>query len=171
MPADPVIAVERPDQPEVVALLDRLDAYLASLYAPQDNHILSVDELLAPAVRFVVARVDGAVAGCAAARRMPGEPATDGAAYGEVKRMMVDPAHRGQRIGARLLAAIEAGLRDDGIAQALLETGRDQHAALRLYERAGYTRRGAFAGYPDNGLSVFLHKRLHGGAHDGAVAR
>lgn len=171
MPADLVIAAERPDQAEVVALLARLDAYLASLYAPDDNHVLSVDELLAPAVRFVVARVDGAVVGCGAARRMPGEPATAGAAYGEVKRMMVDPAHRGRRIGARLLATIEAGLRDDGIALALLETGRDQHAALRLYERAGYTRRRAFGGYPDNGLSVFMHKRLHGGAHDGEAAR
>lgn len=163
MPADFVIAAERPDGPDVVALLARLDAYLASLYAPEDNHILSVDELLAPAVRFFVARIDGAAVGCGAARRMPGELATDGVAYGEVKRMMVDPAHRGRRIGAHLLAAIEAGLRDDGIALALLETGRDQHEALRLYERAGYTRRGAFGGYPDNGLSVFLHKRLYDG--------
>jgi hypothetical protein len=52
----------------------------------------------------------------------------------------------------RLLAA--------GLSLATLETGRDQHEAIRLYERCGYTRRGPFAGYPDNGLSVFYEKRL-----------
>ena len=31
---------------------------------------------------------------------------------------------------------------------------------LALYERAGYRRRAAFAGYPDNGLSLFYEKHL-----------
>jgi putative acetyltransferase len=48
----------------------------------------------------------------------------------------------------------------DGIPQALLETGRDQAEALRLYRRAGYAVRGPFGGYPDNGLSVFMDKAL-----------
>ena len=43
---------------------------------------------------------------------------------------------------------------------ALLETGRDQTEAVRLYERCGYARRAAFGGYPDNGLSAFYGKRL-----------
>ena len=34
------IRPERPDQPDVVALLGALDAYLASLYPPEANHIL-----------------------------------------------------------------------------------------------------------------------------------
>jgi putative acetyltransferase len=42
----------------------------------------------------------------------------------------------------------------------LLETGRDQIEAVRLYERAGYALRGAFGGYPDNGLSLFYEKPL-----------
>jgi putative acetyltransferase len=160
MPDDLVIAAERPDQPAVAALLDRLDAYLASLYAPEDNHILDLPALMASDVTFLVARRGGAVVGCGAVRRMRGEAATGGVPYGEVKRMMVDPAQRGQRIGARLLAALEDALAADGIALALLETGRDQHDALRLYERAGYVRCGPFAGYPDNGLSVFMRKAL-----------
>ena len=48
----------------------------------------------------------------------------------------------------------------DGQALALLETGSDQTEAVRLYERAGYTQRGPFGGYPDNGLSLFYGKRL-----------
>lgn len=74
--------------------------------------------------------------------------------------MMVDPAVRGQRIGERILVELEAALRRDDIDRALLETGALQTAAVRLYERSGYRRRGAFGTYPDNGLSLFLEKRL-----------
>ena len=74
--------------------------------------------------------------------------------------MMVDPRLRGQRIGARLLLSLESMLRGDGIGLALLETGAQQAEAVRLYERSGYRPRGAFGGYPDNGLSVFYEKPL-----------
>ena len=160
MNAELVIRSERPDQPEVLAMLAALDAYLASLYAPEDNHILGVQQLLAEDVLFLVARRDGAAVGCGAVRRMPAEPGTGGQPYGEIKRMFVAPAQRGQRIAEALLAQLEAGLRSHGIPQALLETGRDQAEALRLYRRAGYTVRGSFGGYPDNGLSVFMAKAL-----------
>jgi putative acetyltransferase len=159
--SDPIsIAAERPDQPEVVALLAALDRYLGSLYAPEDNHILSVEELRAPDIGFFVARDQGQAVGTAAFRRMAGEAATGGRAYGEIKRMYVDPSRRGQRLGARLLAALEAALRAESFALALLETGRDQAEALKLYTAAGYRERGPFAGYPDNGLSLFLEKPL-----------
>lgn len=160
MNAELVIRPERPDQPEVLALLAALDAYLASLYAPEDNHILGVQQLLAHDVRFLVARRGGAAVGCGAVRRMPAEPDSGGQPYGEIKRMFVSPAQRGQRIAEALLAHLETGLRSDGIPQALLETGRDQAEALRLYRRAGYAVRGPFGGYPDNGLSVFMAKAL-----------
>jgi putative acetyltransferase len=163
MPDSILIRRERPDQPEVRAALAALDDYLAALYPPEANHILALEQLLAPEVSFFVAR-DAAAAhrlvGTAAVRSMPGEPATGQFAYGEVKRMYVDPARRGQRLGARLLAAVEDEARAAGLALALLETGRDQFEAVRLYERRGYARRGPFGGYPDNGLSLFLEKRL-----------
>lgn len=155
-----VIRRESPDQPEVVALLGALDRYLASLYPPAANHILDVQALLSPDVSFFVAREGRHLVGTGAVRCMAGEPATGGMAYGEVKRMMVDPARRGRGIGVRLLQALEASLRGEGIMLALLETGRDQSEALRLYERCGYSRREAFGGYPDNGLSAFYGKRL-----------
>jgi putative acetyltransferase len=159
MNADPLIRCERADQPDVMALLDALDAYLASLYAPEANHILDVQALLAPEVCFLVARRAGRAVACGAVRAMPAEPASGGQPYGEIKRMYVDPALRGQRLGARLLEALEAELRSKGIRQALLETGGDQHEALRLYQRCGYRACPAFGGYPDNGLSVFYRKQ------------
>ena len=154
------IRPERADHPGVGPLLAALDAYLASLYAPEDNHILDLQALLQPDVDFLVAKRAGRLVGCGATRRMPGEPDTAGQPYGEVKRMYLDPACRGQRLGVGLLDALEARLLADGLSLALLETGRDQLEAVRLYERCGYVKRGPFGGYPDNGLSVFYEKRL-----------
>jgi len=155
-----VIRPERPDHPQVRKLLEQLDAYLASLYQPEDNHILDEHALLAPDVTLLVAADDESIVGCGAVRRMPAEIHTQQRPYGELKRMMVDPRSRGQRIGARLLQALEALLRADRIGLALLETGAQQTEAVRLYERNGYRRRATFGGYPDNGLSVFYEKSL-----------
>jgi len=158
--AEVSIQPERADHPQVVALLGALDRYLGELYAPEANHILSVEELLAPDISFFVARLGEHIVGTGAVRRMPGEADTNGRPYGEIKRMYVDPTLRGQRIGARLIDTLEGALRRDGVTLALLETGADQHEAVRLYERCGYQRRGAFGGYPDNGLSLFYEKVL-----------
>lgn len=158
MAAAVTIGRERPDQPEVVAALAALDAYLASLYPPDANHILSVAELLAPEVGFFVARDGGVVVGTGAVRCCVADGG--GEPYGEVKRMYVAPQARGRRIGRRLLEVLEGHLLGEGLALARLETGADQTEAVRLYERSGYRRRGAFGGYPDNGLSLFYEKRL-----------
>jgi len=155
-----IIRPERADHPQVVALLDTLDAYLASLYEPEANYILDVQALLAPEVHFVAAWQGERAVGCGAVRRMRSEAETGGAPYGEVKRMFVHPEMRGQRIAERVIDALEEALRAQGVPQALLETGAEQHAAVRFYERVGYRKRGPFGGYPDNGLSLFYEKRL-----------
>lgn len=151
---------ERADHPQVVTLLGALDAYLESLYEPEANHILSLAELLAPEVSFFAAWQGNRIVGTGAVRRMAGEPQTAGESYGEIKRMYVDPLLRGQRVAARMVGTLEDALRSQCVSLALLETGRDQREAIRLYERCGYSRRGPFAGYADNGLSLFFVKRL-----------
>ena len=160
MSADVRIEATRADHPQVIALLGALDRYLGELYEPEANHILSIEELLAPEVTFVAAWQGERVVATGAARCLPGEKETRQRAYGEIKRMYVDPALRGQHLGSRLVAALEAAIRERGIALALLETGRDQLEAVRLYERSGYRYRSPFGGYPDNGLSVFMEKTL-----------
>jgi putative acetyltransferase len=158
MPSDLTIHRERPDQPEAMALLAALDAYLMALYEPEANHLLDVNALLAPEVSFFVARVDGQAIGTGAVRRMGGEAATGDGPFGEIKRMYLDPAFRGQGYAALIIAALEAEVRANGLPLAMLETGRDQHEAIKLYERCGYARCAPFAGYPDNGLSLFMSK-------------
>lgn len=149
-----------PEHPQVQALIAELDAYLGMLYPPEDVYIVDLAGLADPSVTFLGAWSGDALVGCGAVRLMPAEPATDGRPYGEVKRMFVSPARRGERIGERLLDALEGELRRRGIDRALLETGPPQVEALRLYARCGYVRRAAYGDYPDKpSASVFMEKR------------
>ena len=149
-----------PDHPQVQALIAELDAYLMSLYPPEDVYIVDLGGLMDPSVTFLGAWHGDTLVGCGAVRLMPAEAGTDGLPYGEIKRMFVSPARRGQRIGEQLLDALERGLQERGIDRALLETGPPQVEALKLYERCGYARRGTYGGYPDNAdASVFMEKR------------
>ena len=148
-----------PDHPQVQALIVELDAYLSSVYPPEENYLLDLAGLLRPEVTFLGAWQGDTLVGCGAVRTMPGELATEGRPYGEVKRMFVSTAHRGARIGARILAALESVLHAQGIDRALMETGEELAQATRMYRAAGYVERGEFGEYPDNGSSLFLEKR------------
>ena len=148
-----------PDHPQVQALIAELDAYLASVYPPEENYLLDLSGLQQPSVTFLGAWMGDTLVGCGAVRTMPAEPATDGRPYREIKRMFVSPAQRGARIGARLLEQLEATLKAQGIDRALMETGEELAQATRMYRAAGYVDRKEFGEYPDNGSSLFLEKR------------
>ena len=150
---DVAIAAESPRQDAVVALVAALDRYLLDLYPADTCHLLDIGELEGPDVRFFVARKDCIPVGCAALR-------VDPTGYGEVKRMYVDPVARGHRIGDRLLARLEEQARTEGLTTLLLESGIHQHEALALYRKAGFTDRGPYACYEENGVSVFMEKPL-----------
>ncbi|QDD89036.1 GNAT family N-acetyltransferase [Pseudomonas oryzihabitans] len=147
------IALESPDQPEVIALIAELDAYQDGLYPPESRYALDLDSLMQPNVLFLVARDEsGCALGCGAMVLHEG--------YGELKRMYVRPAGRGRGLGRRLLARLEAEALTIGCERAMLETGPYQPEALALYAAAGYEQRGSFGGYRDDPLSVFMEKRL-----------
>ena len=133
------IAVEPADQPEVHALLRQSDAYHATLYPAESNHLIDVAALSEPNVRFVVARRGGAAVGCGAL--MLG---ADGEA--ELKRMFVAPEARGRKIGSRILDALEAAGKAEAVRVIRLETGVRQPESLALYRRRGYTERGPVRG-------------------------
>ena len=133
-------------------MLAASDAYYAALYPAESNHLLDTVELKRPGVHFHVARLDGAVAGFGALVRH--------ADYGEIKRMYVDPAARGQGLGRRLLAALEECARREGLRCIRLETGVRQPEALALYRAAGYREIEPFGAYRPDPLSVFMEKAL-----------
>ena len=147
------LGLESPRQPDVVRLLEALDAYQSRLYPPESNHFLDVEALAAPSVRFFVARRDGRALGCGALR-------IDPEGYGEVKRMFVSPEARGLKLGRRILDRIEEEARRESLACLRLETGIHQPEALGLYRSAGYAERDAFGEYSPDPLSVFMEKSL-----------
>jgi len=147
------IAVEPPRQPEILRLLDLSDAYAASLYPAESNHLVDVSMLEKPSVVFLVARKEAAVVGCCALVE-----ATDGTA--EIKRMFVDPNARGLRIGKHLLESILEQARRRGIGIVRLETGIRQPEAIALYRAYGFAEITAFGSYKPDPLSIFMEKRL-----------
>jgi putative acetyltransferase len=145
------IALERADQPEIIALIDALDAYQKPLYPEESHHGIDIAALTAPNVLFAVARdADGTAIGCGGMALLDG--------YGELKRMFVPPAQRGRGLGRALLQSLEQQSAARGYLLFRLETGFRQPEALRLYERAGYQRRGPFGDYIEDPNSVFMEK-------------
>lgn len=152
MSAEVRIEAERAAQPDVEALLRSASALMASLYPPESCHGLDLAAFERPDVTLFVARLNGRAVAC-------GAYLLEGDGTAEIKSMFVAPEARGRGIGRRVLDAIEAAVR--GRVSALrLETGVKQLAAMRLYETAGFRRRGPFGNYCDDPLSVFMEKPL-----------
>lgn len=149
------IALESAKQPEVLALIEDLDAYQMPLYPAESHHGIDSAALSEPNVLFAVARDEqGHAVGCGAIVLE-----TD---YGELKRMFTRPSHRGRGVARSLLMFLEAEARARGCRQFMLETGYLQPEAIALYERSGYRRRGPFGSYPEDPNSVFMHKPASG---------
>jgi putative acetyltransferase len=138
---DSRVVVERALAPsaEVRALLGELDAFLAGEYAPEQRHGVAIERLFEPHVRFFIARDGDAAVGCGGVALFD--------TFAEVKRMYVRPAARGSGVAQAVLARIESEARAAGRTALRLETGIHQHAAIRLYERAGFRACAAFEPY------------------------
>lgn len=149
----PKVGPEPPRQPDVLALLDASTAHSRALYPPEHIHQVDISVLEQPQVRFFVARIGGAAVGCAGILLF-------GDSTAEIKRMFVSEPARGTGTAGTLLAALEAAARREGVHTLLLETGPLNHAAQKLYARAGYTVRGPFAAYAESPGSVFMEKSL-----------
>ncbi|HEY0120470.1 MAG TPA: GNAT family N-acetyltransferase [Rhizobium sp.] len=147
------IAVEPPRQSGIIRLLDMSDAYAQSLYPAESNHMLDLSSLEKPSVLFLVARLDGEIAGCCALVEAGDDTA-------EIKRMFVDPKARGQKVARRLMEALEERASAKGVSALRLETGIYQPEAIGLYRAFGYVDIEPFGSYRPDPLSLFMEKRL-----------
>jgi putative acetyltransferase len=142
---------------EARVLIGELDAELNSTYAPEQRHGLNISAVFQPGVLFFIARLDGEAVGCGGVRFGDG--------LAEVKRMYVRPPARGRDVAKGILARLEEEARRRDFDRVVLETGDAQRAAIRFYERAGFTRCGVFGAYatmPKRATerSVFFEKRI-----------
>lgn len=79
----------------------------------------------------VVAYANNEAVGCGAIK----EFSTDAV---EVKRMYVQPHNRGKGIASEILMALEAWAAELNYTKCILETGKKQPEAIRLYQKNGY---------------------------------
>lgn len=148
-----VIALADPADPSVRILIEALDAYMIPLYPAESNHLLDIETLRRPEMRFFAARVGAEILGCGGCWLHDD--------YAEIKRVYVNPQARGLGLAKKLMDRIEDEARAAGMTIARLETGIHQPEAIGLYRKLGYALREAFGDYPaDDPNSVFMEKRL-----------
>jgi putative acetyltransferase len=92
-------------------------------------------DYVAPRGALLLARVDGAIAGCCALRPLD---TSDYAGAAEMKRLFVRKAFRGFGLGRQLAEAVLDVARQAGYACVLLDTLDDMEAARALYEDLGF---------------------------------
>jgi putative acetyltransferase len=148
-----LVHAESPDPPDVRELLRQSEAYFAALYPGPSHRLGGIPPPNQANACLLVARRDGAVMGC-------GTLLASGDGSGEIRRIFVVEQARRQKVGVRLLEALEQEARALGLRRILLETRNRQHAALQLFRSHGYYDREPFGGYSNDPASVFLEKWL-----------
>ncbi len=85
----------------------------------------------------------------------------------EIKRMFVRAPFRGLGIAGELLRNLESWSRELGSESCILETGRNNPQAIRLYEKNGYQRIENYGQYKGVHKSVCFKKMLNEGPTPG----
>ncbi|MBI1765438.1 MAG: GNAT family N-acetyltransferase [Acidobacteria bacterium] len=101
----------------------------------------------------VMAYVNDEAVGCGAFKPYAGNSV-------EIKRMFVRPAWRGKRIAQTILTELEAWAGELETAACVLETGKRQPEAIRLYQRCGYEIMPNYGQYAGVENSVCMQKLL-----------
>ncbi|MCY7271417.1 MAG: GNAT family N-acetyltransferase [Sphingomonas bacterium] len=143
------------DRDDIRALLAEHFAAMRAASPPSACHVLPIDGLLGPEIRFFSLRQDGILLGVGALKLL--EPG-----HGEIKSMRTAASALGQGVGGALLAHLVATARGIGMTRLSLETGStsDFAAAIRLYDREGFQPCAPFGGYPDTPFTLFYSRAL-----------
>ena len=143
----------RPDEPDALTLIELVQGEYVLRYGGRDEAPIDVAEFLPPAGLFLVARLDGAAAGCGGWRNLG-----DGRA--EIKRMFTAAEHRNRGVARAVLGELEHTAAAAGIEELVLETGTVQPEAIGLYESSGYRPVDGFGYYAGRPLSRSFGKRV-----------
>ena len=79
-----IVAITDPHDPQATALLKQSHALMESLFPPEDNFFLDIDDLCADHIHFFTARIGDQIFGTGAIAMKDG--------YAEIKSMFVDEA-------------------------------------------------------------------------------
>ncbi|WP_066515184.1 GNAT family N-acetyltransferase [Curtobacterium ammoniigenes] len=152
VPSVVTIAIESFDSADAQRLraAQRIEIDAAYGYDTEPGEKPTADDMV---VFFVARDSAGSPVGCGGLRMV-----ADGVP--EVKRMYVRSEHRGTGVAVQLLRRLEEAADAMEAPAIVLETGTEQHAAIRFYEREGYRRIANFGPYAEAPLSVCYAKVL-----------
>lgn len=141
----------RSSSSEALAILQE---YYKAVHVVQRDSAASVRKILgAPASGMWLAHIGDEVVGCVVLRKLESVPRA-----GECKRLYVRPSARGRRVADKLMDALEAFARDEGLDWIYLDTYDDLKAAIALYEKRGYERCERYNDNPQ--ATLFMRKRI-----------
>ena len=140
---------EHPDFRKMVNALDE-DLYLRNGDTQkQYEQYNQIDKI----THAIVIYLEGKPVGCGCFKRFDAHTV-------EMKRMFVVPEMRGKQLAARMLQELEKWAVEEGNTTAVLETGRRQVEAQRLYSLAGYSRTENYGQYVGMEDSICYRKEL-----------
>ncbi|WP_010180777.1 GNAT family N-acetyltransferase [Aquimarina agarilytica] len=111
-------------------LVKHLDAYLAKIDGDEHDFYAQFNKINALQYVVVAYENDQPIS-CGAIKQV-------GNGSMEVKRMYTLPEYRGKGIATRVLLELEQWAKELSYDQCVLETGKRQPEAIRLYEKNGY---------------------------------
>lgn len=139
------------DRDDVRALLAQHFAEMTAGTPPSACHVMPVDALRDPTIRFFTLRdSDTSLLGCGALKCL--DPT-----HGEIKSMRTADSALGRGVGGTILVHLIALARASGMTRLSLETGNSAlfDAANRLYQREGFTHCEPFGGYRATDFTSF----------------
>lgn len=140
------------DNPDFQSLVFLLDADLRK--RDGDEHAFYAQfNKIATIRNAIVCYVDDKAIGCGAFKQYDGLKV-------EIKRMFVLPEYRGHGLALKILNELELWATELNYHEFVLETGKKQPEAIRLYQKAGYTTIPNYGQYEGIENSVCMLKTL-----------
>lgn len=140
------------ENPDFVSLVRLLDADLAKRDGDEHGFYAQYNKI-AMIKHAIVAHENGVPVACGAIKEVaPGVM--------EVKRMYTLPGSRGKGIAGKVLSELEKWAAESGYIKCVLETGKRQPEAIRLYEKSGYKNIPNYGQYIGVDNSVCFEKEL-----------
>ena len=140
------------DSSDFRSLVALLDADLQERYGEQQSFFSQFNKL-DHIHHVIVAYENNQPVGCGAFKEYE-------LGIAEIKRMYVKPLQRSRGIAAEILTALEQWAKEEGYTRCILETAIRQPEAIRLYEKAGYSRIPNYGQYIGVEISLCMQKPL-----------
>lgn len=145
------IRKSNPDDPLAKALIDELSLDLAKKTGRDGRGSFTTSDVMLPRSVFLIAMLNEEAVGCGALRPLDEKVC-------EIKRMY--SRQRSSGIGTRVLRELEKYATEFGYEYAWLETGVENHGAVKFYERQGYRVRENFGRYKGRSECICFEKIL-----------